>query len=533
MIEGCGEQILVASHTGEVTSGVWSAGIHDVGDVYVTGALTVEPCAVLRMAPAASLAVRTGGSLTMEGTAEERILVTSESTTPGSWGAIEFDGDTTAEDNRLVNVDVEFGGGGGGETMVWLDNDSSVEIRDSTFVDSAGAGIRADADSTLRGFEGNTISDNEGPAMHLHPSVVGDLGEGTYTPNGTNGIVVTNGVLTEDAAWTVSDAPYLLSTMSVDGGKDSAVLELTEGTEIRFSPQGYLTIRDNAGLRLTGTAAGPVQIGSASPRPAAGDWEQIRIEVGSLNQSNRFEYAEFRHGGSGGVGMVWVDSDAELAMTNCRVEQSAGPGVTVQRYGVLGTFDDNTLVENIGPALDIAANVVGDLGQGTYSPNGVDAIAVEGGPVSADATWLAHDAPYHLSGSTRIEARAGSAVVTVSAGTQLLLGRGAGISVEDNGGLRLEGTAESRIHVASAQLPPSGGDWDYIVFESSSVEAQNVWSNVDVAHGGGAYAQLWVRSGAGLSLEDVALAESGTGCDIRVDSGAALGFESSVGVQCD
>ena len=61
----CGEQSVVASHSGEVGTEVWSAGIHEVDDIYVNGALTVEPCAVLRMAPAATLSVRDGGSLTI------------------------------------------------------------------------------------------------------------------------------------------------------------------------------------------------------------------------------------------------------------------------------------------------------------------------------------------------------------------------------------------------------------------------------------------------------------------------------------
>lgn len=532
---GCGEQSVVASHTGEVGTEVWSAGIHEVDDVYVVGALTVEPCAVLRMAPTANLLVRDGGSLTMEGTEDERILVTSEGTTPGGWGMIDFSGGSTAEANRLVGVDMEFGGGGSTETMVWLDNDASVEIRDSTFTGSRGVAIRTDSDSTLRAFEGNVISDNDGAAMRMHPTVVGDLGPGTYGPNGIDGIVVTDGVVTEDAVWSVSDAPYRLSGISVDGGKNSATLELTAGAEIRFAPLGSLRVRGNAALRLIGTEADPVVVQSANPEPAAGDWEQIRIQEGSLNGSNYFEHAQFRHGGESATGMIWVDSGAELSMLSCLVEESAGPGMEVQRYGRLGTFEGNTLTNNVGAAMVISAIAVGDLGPGTYSPNGIDAIAVESATIETDSTWLAHDAPYHLTGTTRLDTRSGSAVLTVNAGTQLLMGRGSSILVDDNGGLRLEGTAEARIRVASSQEPPSAGDWDHISFDATSIEAQNVWSHVDVAHGagaGGQYAQLWVGSGAALSLEDVTFTESGNGCDVRVDGDGSLSLQGTTAAQC-
>ncbi|MBV1857374.1 MAG: hypothetical protein KUG77_03105, partial [Nannocystaceae bacterium] len=134
----CGEQNVVASHAGEIGTEVWSAGIHDVDDAHVTGALTIEPCAMLRMAPSATLSVRDGGSLAMDGTAEERILVTSQGATAGSWGLIDFSGSSAAAGNRMINVDVEYGGGSSSETQVWLDNDASVEIRDSTFMHSAG-----------------------------------------------------------------------------------------------------------------------------------------------------------------------------------------------------------------------------------------------------------------------------------------------------------------------------------------------------------------------------------------------------------
>ena len=343
-VSSCGEQDVVASHSGEIGTEVWSAGIHDVEEAYVTGTLTVEPCAILRMAPGATISVRDGGSLSMDGTPEGRILVTSQSTTAGSWGRLDFDGDSAAEGNRLINVDVEYGGGTSGETLVWLDDDSSVEIRDSTFMHSAGVDIRAESEATLRAFEGNVITDNEGAAMRMHPSVVGDLGEGTYGPNGTDGILVTDGVVIDDAVWAVTDVPYLVDDMSVNGDEDSTTLELTAGVEIRFFAQGSLRVRSNAALRLMGTEAEPVTVQSASPTPAAGDWDEIRIEEGSLGQSNRFEYVEVRHGGGDGVGMVFVESDAELAVSNSRIELSGGPGVTVQRYGVLGTFEGLSLI---------------------------------------------------------------------------------------------------------------------------------------------------------------------------------------------
>lgn len=532
----CGQQSVVASHTGEVGDEVWSAGIHDVDDVYVTGALTVEPCAVLRMAPAATLSVRDGGSLDMNGTSDQRILITSASTTAGSWGVIDVSGNSTAEGNRLINVDVEYGGGSSAQTQVWLDNNSSVEIRDSTFTRSAGVGIRAESDATLRGFEGNVIADNDGAAMRMHPSVVGDLGAGTYGPNGTHGIVVTTGVVTEDAVWGVTDAPYLVSELSVDGDAGSTTLELTAGSEIRFSPQGDLHVRDNAALRLIGTETNPVVVQSASPRPGAGDWQEIRIEEGSLGQTNRFEHAEIRHGGGDGLGMVFVASGAELSIADSLIELSGGPGVMAQRNAGFVAFEGNTVTNNVGPALSIAAGAVAGLGVGTYSPNGVDAIAVEGSAVGVDSTWLAHDAPYHLTGTTRLEAEAGSAVLTINAGTQLLLGRGASVDIGDNGALRLEGTPESRIRVASSQAPPSAGDWDYVHFDDGSINAQNVWSHVDVAHGAGAgaqFGQLWVRSGSALSLDDVTFAESGSGCDVRVSGAGTLMLQNTTAVECD
>ncbi len=536
LLDGCGQPATLESHQGEIQTEVWTAGIHEVGSISIAGSLVVEPCSIVRMGASADIVVRSGASLTMQGTDDAKIWVTSEDALPGAWGHIRFEDGSTSTENRLEWVELEFGGGTTGDTMLWIEGGSAVSVARNTLTASRGTGARIESGAVVREFVDNTVVENNGAAIQVHASSAGSLGAGVYGPNARNGILVTEGVVEHDATWAITGAPYLVSGLSVSGGNSAATLEFGPGVEVRFSTDGTLIVGNNGGLRVAGSEEDPVVFTSENSAPEPGNWNEIRFQDGSIGTSNSLDHVMVRNGGAGDLGMIFVESGASVAVTNSVLERSSGPGMVVQNGGVLRTFEGNALVDNEGTALRLSADAVGSLGAGVYSPNGIDGIYVDGGVLTTDAGWATHDAPYLIEENVRLDAPAGSAVLTVDAGAQLLLGPGVQIRVEDHAALALAGTEQARIRLASSKATPAAGDWDYILFDGASAGPQNVWTHVDVAHGAGGgpqFAQVWVSTGGTLSVDDVTFAESATGCDIRLGPAATLNATNTTASQCD
>ncbi|MBL4689412.1 MAG: hypothetical protein JKY37_32785 [Nannocystaceae bacterium] len=507
------------THAGGVGDETWGPGIHIVDNVTVTGALEVEPCAVLRMVAGADMTVTDAGSVAMLGEPDARILVTSdsESSAAGDWGRIRITDGSVGLDNVFSHVDIEFGGGSV-NAMVQLENGASMAMTDCTVRASQSVGLRAEQDAELREFEGNEFTNNGEAPLRLHPTVVGDVGPGTYLPNGVAGIVVADGVVNADAIWLGHDAPYLLNGLLLNAPRGSAHLTIEAGATLRMGEDTGIRVAANGGLTLAGTAEAPVVIESSKASGAPGDWEEIRIEAGSVDALNDFDHVDIRHGGGGQWGAIRVASDASLAMTNTSIRFTDGPGLNVNRGGDLRDFEGNTLTDNLTGAIQVPANNVDQLGVGIYGPNVVEGIFIDDDTVDHDALWMTHEAPYVLLDHVTVETDVGSAALTIAAGAELRISEGGRMPVGDNGSLTMAGTQDERIRVTSAKASPSAGDWDEFRIESGSAGPSNLLSYVDIEYGGGGpRGQVWVQTGAEMTFEHVAFSESGSGCDVEAD----------------
>jgi hypothetical protein len=229
-------------------------------------------------------------------------------------------------------------------------------------------------------------------------------------------------------------------------------------------------------------------------------------------------------------------------MTNSTVRDSEDTGLRLYDGGQLRDFTGNTIVNNAEGPLEIYANFVDGLGQGTYTPNGIDGVRIVGGTLNHDCTWLALDAPYIVEGGVIADGGAGgSAHLTVAAGATIEMGTDQVIAMRTNGGLTLDGSASDHVIITSAAAVPSPGDWYQIEFESDSVAAYNVFKYADIMYGGGSsYGQVWVDAGASLSLsiDNVVFSNAGgggtpDGCDIRVYGGGLLNATASTYMLCN
>ena len=526
------ENLDVLQHSGTIGSEVWGPAIHVVDSLTVEGALEVEGCAIIQMTEGATMTVRNGGSLVMLGEPDARITVTSDNNTaaPGDWNHIRIEASSSGPDNVLSHVDVEYGGGSY-YGAIHVQNGASLSMSDSTVRYSGGPGMLVDESAELRDFVGNALTDNAGGALEIHPARAGDLGEGTYSPNESEGIFMRSGTVASDAVWLAHDAPYVSDGLTLRSTAGGAHVQVEAGATLLLNEGARVTVGENAGLTLAGTEDAPIIIDSSKASGEAGDWNDIRIEGSSVDAQNDFDWVEIRHGGGSYYGTVHVMDGASLAMTNSMVAEGDGPGMDVGRGSELRDFESNTLTGNSGGALLIRANGVDQLGPGTYSPNDVEGILVDDEDVDHDATWLAHDAPYVVLDRFYVETNAGAASLNVQAGAVLRMSDGAGLTVGENGSLDLAGTQADHVVVTSAKAAPAPGDWNEIRFENASVGPNNQLSYVDIEYGGGSYyGQVWLQNGAQASFDHVTFVGAGGGCDVMADGAPA--YASTTVVEC-
>lgn len=503
---------------GVIQDETWQPGLHILkASLTVNGLLIVEPCSTIKMPDGGVISVRDGGAIRMLGTAELPIKVTSGKPVKarGDHSGIEIYDTSVGPNNALQHVTVEYGGAGG-YGMLWLQAGASAAITDSAFQQSSDHGLVVETDAELREFTGNAVIDNAKGALRIAPRGAGQLGPGTYAPNDVDQILLDGAGVNSDSTWLAHDAPYVsVSGFEVTTPSGSARLTVSAGATIRLGNGAIVSVRDNAGLTMVGTADQPITLTSNKAVGSPGDWAEIDIYDASADLLNEFDHVVLEYGGSSVYGQLWVDSGASVAVRNSIIRDGADTGVYVAAGGELREFADNTVTGNAKGAVRLWANAVDQLQAGTYGPNGVDGIIVEDDTVDHDCQWQDHGVPYIFITGMRVRNDSGSALLEILAGAELRVGDGGILGVQDNGGLRLSGTADMPVRITSAKPAPAPGDWAEIDLYASSVGPENVFTYAEIAYGGGnVYGQVWVESSAAVTLDHVTFTGAGMGCDV-------------------
>jgi hypothetical protein len=309
---------VITHEAGVINGGVWALGTHVLlGSVSIEGGvLTVAPCSVIKVAEDSSITVRNGGALKLLGTADCPITLTSSKDlpAPGDWRYIEFYDSAEDANNVFEHVVVEYGGGAN-YGAIWLDNDASIAVTNTSVKLSADYGIQLERGAHLRAFTGNTINANAKAPVALYADSVDDLGAGIYTPNTIEGIEVWDAVVSHDATWLALGVPYVAPNgFDVSTENGSAKLTLAAGVELRLGASAVVGVSTNGGLTLAGTTDAHVVVTSAKGTPSAGDWGQIEFYSDSNDAENVFSFADIMYGGGNDYGQVWLDEDASVAL---------------------------------------------------------------------------------------------------------------------------------------------------------------------------------------------------------------------------
>jgi hypothetical protein len=510
-------------HSGTIGSETWPEARHRVtGDVWVEGLLTVEPCVRIEMGSGKSLHTNNGGALQILGEPDHPVTVTSSagSPAPGDWDNIELAHPAEAGANVIRHAIIEYGGDSP-FGAVRVESGVSMSMTDTTVRLSADRGVSLAFTAELTAFDGNVLTDNALGPIELPHDQAGMLGAGTYAPNDVEGIELVGLEVTGDQTWLAHDAPYLSDNgFTIVDKEGSALLTLEAGVVLKLGDNSSVRVDRNGGLTLAGTEAEPVTITSSAETPAPGDWGNIEVRVDSVSEHNDFDHAVIEYGGSTLFGCVEVWFDASVAITASTIQHCSDVGVEADVDAQLRDFAHNTVIDNADGAISIGANAVDQLGTGTYGPNDTEGVLVVLDDVDHTTTWLDLGVPYVADNGFDVEGMGSDAVLTLEAGTTLLLGEEASVVVRDSGGLTLDGTQGARIMVGSMAAAPAAGDWSHIELRGDSLAAHNVFRNTDISHGGSApFGQLSLHYEAQVTLEHVTFSHAGGGCDIYNDQG--------------
>ncbi|HEX5747475.1 MAG TPA: hypothetical protein VFZ09_14615 [Archangium sp.] len=348
-------------HQGTISAPeTWSASNPHVvvGDLLVRAAVTVEPCAVVRMGPARSIGLDSGGSLVAAGTQERPVRFEPQDASQ-PWGQFRI---YTGGSARLTWTVLSGGGNpASAEATVRVSAGADLPGPRPLFVDhvtiegSRGPGVVLNGTS---GFaEGSTalvIRDSGSEArpepLAINPNALGTLPSGTYTGNRSDTLFVSPGVASSSVFYVGVDAtvralgvPYVLEGLQVGSSSAQATVTVEPGVELRFQPNTTLRVYDNrSALIAVGTASRPVVFTSARATPAAGDWAGIRFD--GLSPDSRLESVWVRHAGGAcqcsGYGCNYLPGSFDVSsailvfqqpgapfIANSRIEDSAGHGI--------------------------------------------------------------------------------------------------------------------------------------------------------------------------------------------------------------
>ncbi len=475
--------------------------IHHVScDLLVHSELTIEDGTTVQFTSGKSMLVGRDafGSVQIQGSTEG---VTLTGNTPQPAGGIQFLANTqpsllqgfTFDNAQGIAISVQGG---------------DVELRDCTIMNARNHGVQAQGFSQLRmsgcdvvanygygvyvvhdtttlgdgtggSFSGNLIADNLDHPVFVRPSQVAEIAaDNQFVGNFRNTVLVTSGLLEQDATWNALPVPYQMQGHVNVGGASGATLTIDPGAVLEWEGGGLYIGSLAPGQLVIDAAADPVVMTSAAVSPLAGDWFGVRTEeydLGTTIKGLTTEYAAIgvsvAEGGDVAVeqltaldnelhGVRVIDADSRLIVVDSHLERASQPliyaahnvgGVTVTGTTITGGLDVPIRIGKGHPEGMGTDNVL--------TGNADDRIELVGGEVERSAAWPDPGVPYLVVGDLEISG-ATSPVLTLEDGVVLHMNTliDVGTTNGNPGGLAVNGTSQG-VLVTSAQASPTIGDW--------------------------------------------------------------------------
>jgi len=470
---GEGSRRLPASITADTT--LESGSYLVSGTASVRGArLTIQPGVTLTFETGAALEVLQDASLVAVGTGQLPIVFEGFIAEPGSWRSLDILSNDTA--NEIGFVQFMHGGGddrccaaGREATMVLVGEEGRVAIHDSSFALSEHNGLEVESGATLPRFANNSFRAVQGAPVRIAARLVGSLDSASdylgdaATPHGDPFIEVAGTNVPADTTWPKTNLPLL----SRDGLRVvESVLTLAPGAHLEFAPGTGLEIPVDSSLSALGTASERILLSGASADP--GSW--VGVLVQSNSALNQLAFVDIVGGGeddfccSAGrvaAGLV-AEGDAHIGIEDSSFRDSGSYGLQVTGAVVLQPYARNSFSGNEAAPVLIAASALHQLDSAsTYvGQNENDRLDVRGGTVTADGTWPALDAPYHVIDADILVAGA----ISIAPGAHLSFEAERGLWVEANGSLNAASTSADILFDGAID---QAGYWKGLAFASN------------------------------------------------------------------
>lgn len=441
------------------------------------GQLIVSAGTVLKFSTSTKLEVRTGGSLTVNGSESNPVVFSGLNSTPGYWDGVIFR-NTNRSRNTLNYLVVEHGGtptGAALRTFGFTGIPVRISVDNVLIRYSAGDGFDFDPLTIIEQFTNVISTDNNRAGMlsAMHAAFLGS--ESSFSGNATDGVLITDEIITGSTQWSTIDAEFLISRLRVE-----APFSIAEGSVLRFSSGGSIRVSSEGSMSAIGTETQPILMTGVQNTP--GFWEGIEYyETNSTN--NRLEHVIVEYAGSGGASSAGVRATGfsvapvRIALKNTVLRFNDGPGFRFGLNTVVMEFEDiistsnlqsgvinPAALQNLGSRLDLQGNTD-------------DSVRILDAGIDIAATWPTLNVPYRFD-QLRLDAD-----LRLSPGTVLLADRGASISVLTEGSLNAVGTIAQPISIVGSSSIQ--GHWDGISYASDTNSALNVLDNVILSHGGG------------------------------------------------
>lgn len=296
--------------------------------------ITIDAGAEFEFIADAGIDINPGSVIKAQGTADNKIIFTGTSKTPGAWRGI-FIGSSSVE-NIFEHVDISYGGSTNMATYFDKTNmvidQAKVTLRNVSFTGSAGYGIQTRRNGSDFSLENCSFDNNASHHMRIHPTQVSFIDNQT---NFNGGDVEVYGGDTQTAGsetWSnLNNGTYYFSaSVSIENA-----VSIEAGTQFEMGADVVLTITGGSTpgvIKAIGTSTSPIVFTGRSK--VKGAWAGILISSGSLD--NKMDHVKIEYGGGKDLatymaaGNLGVYNDGYLNISNSSIENSANYGIIVR-----------------------------------------------------------------------------------------------------------------------------------------------------------------------------------------------------------
>lgn len=299
------------------------------GNSAVSGAMSIEPGAVLEFRSDAGMYADTDGSISAVGTETDTIFITGTQELAGYWRGLGFRSNDLA--NELTYVSIGYGGSNSQWSIAYaanvgIEGGARVTITNSLIHDSGEYGVASEGTGVLSGFAENRFEGNTTASVYLPMAQAGMLDTASvFSADESGYVAIYSTSVDSDMTFSKLDVPYRVS-----GNSDfNAAVTADPGAEFEFTSDAGFYANTDGSFRAVGTVSDTIRF--TGVQGVAGAWKGLGFR--SNDAANELSYVEVAHGGSssqwsiGDAANVGIEAGARLTISEAFIHDSSEWGI--------------------------------------------------------------------------------------------------------------------------------------------------------------------------------------------------------------